>query len=102
MTICLEGLSAWSIFEEDKGHGIEISHRDIFYDRKKFFFLNEGIQQNWMEHLKYYRGSSVSQLFDMGEKIGIGKFSVVYRCREKSTCEEYAIKVMESFKLNEE
>ena len=53
-----------------------------------------------MDHLKYYKGSSVSQMFDMGEKIGVGKFSVVYKCREKSTNEEYAIKVIESLKLS--
>lgn len=36
-----------------------------------------------MENLKYFQGSSITQIYDMGEKIGVGKFSVVYRCREK-------------------
>ena len=38
----------------------------------------------------------------MEDKIGVGKFSIVYRCTEKATGEEYAIKVIETFKLNEE
>lgn len=35
--ICLDGLSAKQIFEEDKGYGIEISHRDEIYTPKKFY-----------------------------------------------------------------
>ena len=38
-----------------------------------------------MEYLKYFKGSSVSQVYDFGEKIGIGKYSIVYSCREKNT-----------------
>lgn len=75
------------IFGEQDGHGIEISHREGVYRSHKFFFLNQDLQKRWMENLKYYKGSSISQMFEMGEKIGIGKFSVVYRCKEKCTGE---------------
>ena len=34
-----------------------------------------------MEYLKYYKGASITQLYEMGQKIGIGKFSVVYKCQ---------------------
>ena len=61
---------------------------------KKLFFVNENLQGQWMDHLKFFKGSSITQLYDMEEKIGIGKFSVVYRCIEKGTGENYAIKVI--------
>jgi hypothetical protein len=34
-----------------------------------------------MELLKYYKGESVQKKYEIAEKIGTGKFSVVYRCR---------------------
>ena len=83
MIICLEGLSVKKMFEPTNGHGIEISHRDGIYPMKKFFFLNENLSDGWMEHLKYFKGASIAQLYKMSDKIGIGKFSVVYRCVEK-------------------
>jgi serine/threonine protein kinase len=36
------------------------------------------------------------------EKIGTGKFSVVYRCLHNYENKEYAIKVIETFKLEPE
>ena len=44
----------------------------------------------------------MTQTYQMGEKIGVGKFSVVYSSKEKSTGEEYALKVIESYKLDDE
>jgi RIO-like serine/threonine protein kinase len=38
-----------------------------------------------MEFLKFFKGVSVQQQYDMGEKIGTGKFSIVYACRDKKT-----------------
>lgn len=38
-------------------------------------------------------------MYEIEEKIGIGKFSVVYNCKESQTGEKYAIKVIESHKL---
>jgi RIO-like serine/threonine protein kinase len=34
-----------------------------------------------MELLKFYKGESIQKKYDIGEKIGTGKFSVVYRCQ---------------------
>lgn len=47
-----------------------------------------------MELLKYYKGDSVQQKYDIGDKIGTGKFSVVYKCRSNIDGKEYAIKVI--------
>ena len=35
----------------------------------------------WMELLKFYRGVTVQQQYEIGRKIGTGKFSVVYECK---------------------
>lgn len=44
--------------------------------------------------MKFYKGASITQLFDMGNKIGVGKFSIVYSCVNKCSQEECAIKVI--------
>jgi hypothetical protein len=33
-----------------------------------------------MEQLKYFKGVTVQQKYEIHEKIGTGKFSIVYRC----------------------
>ena len=38
-----------------------------------------------MEYLKFFKGSSAQQHYEMGQKIGTGKFSIVYACTEKKT-----------------
>jgi serine/threonine protein kinase len=55
-----------------------------------------------MSLLKFFKGTSAQQQYTMGEKIGTGKFSIVYACREKKTNKEYAMKVIESSKLDSE
>ena len=49
MIICLEGLVTKSIFDETFGYGIEISHRDGFYESKKFFMKDKDLVTKWME-----------------------------------------------------
>lgn len=80
------------LYEMEKGFGIEIYHRDSIYSSKKIYFKNEKRLLEWMELLKFYRGESVQQRYEIGEKIGTGKFSVVYRCRNIPENREYAIK----------
>lgn len=41
---------------------------------------DETIIDKWMEYLRYYKGCSITMLYEMEEKIGIGKFSIVYKC----------------------
>lgn len=92
--VCLDGLSTKKIFDEEKGNGIEITHRDEIYTAKRFYLKDKMLADEWMEHLKFYRGCSISMLYEMGEKIGVGKFSVVYNDKENSTGERHAIKVI--------
>lgn len=98
--ICLEGLTAKRIYELDNGFGFEISHRDGIYEEKKIFLKNETLLFEWMELLKFYKGESVQKKYEIGGKIGTGKFSVVYRCRHISENKEYAIKEIATFKLD--
>lgn len=100
MVICLEGLAVRRIFEIETGFGIEVSHRDGVYRDKRFFFKNEEVLVEWIELLKYYKGDSVQKMYDIGEKIGTGKFSVVYRCVNFEDKEEYALKEIPTFKLD--
>lgn len=42
--IILEGLAVKSYFSDERGHGIEITHRDGIYPNKIFTFVNERLQ----------------------------------------------------------
>jgi serine/threonine protein kinase len=55
-----------------------------------------------MQLLKFYNGESIQQKYFIGEKIGTGKFSVVYRCQGIVDNKEYAIKEIACHKLDEE
>lgn len=35
----------------------------------------------WMELLKFYKGVTIQQQYEIGRKIGTGKFSVVYEAK---------------------
>lgn len=61
--ICLDGLSAKQIFEEDRGYGIEISHRDEIYIPKKFYLKDYELAQKWMDNLKFYQGCSIAMMY---------------------------------------
>lgn len=76
--ICLDGLSVEKTFDSDNGYGILISHRDKYYNQKKFYFLNDKMQNKWMEHMKFFKGSSINAMYELGQEIGKGKFSLVY------------------------
>lgn len=52
-----------------------------------------------MDFLKYYKGESIQKRYDIGEKIGTGKFSVVYKSLNFSDSKEYALKEIATFKL---
>lgn len=48
---------------------------------KMIYLRNQESAAQWMELLKYFKGVSAHQQYDIGEKIGTGKFSIVYACR---------------------
>jgi serine/threonine protein kinase len=48
----------------------------------------------WLTELKEYSNNYFQSKYDVLEPIGTGKFSIVYRCRERSTSKEYALKII--------
>ena len=55
-----------------------------------------------MELLKFYKGESVQNRYEIGQKIGTGKFSLVYECVSMEDKQQYAIKEIPTFKLDHE
>lgn len=102
MVICLEGLAVRRVFEIEEGFGIEVSHREGEYKDKQVFFKNEEVLLEWLELMKFFKGESLQNRYDIGEKIGTGKFSVVYKCVSYEDKEEYALKEIPTFKLEPE
>lgn len=60
-----------------------ISHRDGYYPQKKIFMKNETIRDDWNEALKFFKGGSIENNYEMGRKIGTGKFSIVYEATNR-------------------
>ena len=66
MIICLEGLLVKDKgYDKTGGYKIEISHRDGIYPVKEFFFVNEELENKWREFLRFYKGPSGVQLYDI-------------------------------------
>lgn len=40
LIVCLDGLEAKATFTDSFGPGVELSHRDGFYQTRSFYFLN--------------------------------------------------------------
>ena len=55
-----------------------------------------------MELLRFYKGESVQTRYEIGEKIGTGKFSLVYECVGVEDKQQYAMKEIPTFKLDNE
>jgi len=68
----------------------------LFYctDKKEF--------DEWMAHLKEFNIANILEKYTFHEKIGTGKFSVVYRATSKADKQEYAIKVIDKKLLKPE
>lgn len=56
----------------------------------------------WINLLGFYKGYTVQNRYDIGEKIGRGKFSVVYKCTSYEDNQEYALKEIAVYKLDNE
>lgn len=61
--ICLEGLAVKKIYEDANGNGISITHRDGIYQEKKIYFKSEALLKEWMEQLKFYKGTTVHERY---------------------------------------
>ena len=82
-------------------NGFEISHRDKIYRPKKYYINNYKEFNEWLECFKNFDRSDPFQFYDLREKIGTGGFSVVYRAHDIKTKEEFAMKIIQKYKLTE-
>ena len=64
--ICLDGLAVRRCYEEKYGYGVEISHSHCIYPEKRIFLKHEGLLVEWMEHLRFYRGETAQQKYEIG------------------------------------
>lgn len=55
--------------------------------------------EEWLQGLAIYQRESLNINYITTDVIGTGKFSIVYKCIEKSTGKIYALKVVELEKL---
>ncbi|OAO12156.1 protein kinase [Blastocystis sp. ATCC 50177/Nand II] len=71
------------------------------YD-KEFFCATEEEQSQWMKAITDVSGvRRIEDYYDIREKIGEGRFAEVYRCVNKKTGKDYAVKVINKTKLTE-
>ena len=55
-----------------------------------------------MSHLKDYKGFNVHEKYEMGMRIGAGKYSIVCECRKRENNKRYAMKEIDTFRLTTE
>jgi hypothetical protein len=52
-----------------------------------------------MSHLKEFKGFNVHDKYEMGLRIGAGRYSIVYECTDRNNKLRYAMKEIDTFKL---
>jgi len=85
-----------------KKFGFKISHKSDTYENHLFYCTDKSEYDHWMSHLKEFNTANILQSYTFHEKIGTGKFSVVYRAVSKQNKQEYAIKVIDKKLLKPE
>ena len=83
------------------GSGIQLTHKKGTYPAKTLFFSSKHEQEQWADTLKMFKGVSVQKQYSILDRLGTGNFSIVYRSVEKSTGDEYAMKIYETASLTE-
>jgi serine/threonine protein kinase len=97
----------YELVDEDAKNGyfgFEIIRGDDIPSQNKTFLYTKSVEerQQWVSDLrKSAKTVPITDLYDVGEQIGKGKFSVVHVGFEKSTGDKYAIKVLEKKKIDE-
>ena len=91
--VTMEGLTVEG-YDRDAKYGIRIKHRDGFYREKVFMFDSIAVKDNWLHHLQHFKDQSVFDKYIKLERIGGGKFSNVFRGKDKINDKFVAIKVI--------
>ncbi|CAD8106094.1 unnamed protein product [Paramecium primaurelia] len=101
--ICLRGL----IIKERVDHGnqkfgFEIFHMNQHYKHKVYHCSDEMSFREWQRALSLYFNGEVNKKYSILDKIGEGKYSIVYRCQSKMDKQFYALKVINKMNLSQE
>jgi len=90
-------------FNQTQKYGFSITHKSESYVPRVFYCNTKEEFDQWMKNLQVFKSSTVMDLYTFHEKIGTGKFSVVYRATSKADKNaEYAVKVIEKKLLRPE
>lgn len=85
------------------GFGLEITHQFGGFKEVSMWYASEEERNDWLQKLvQGAKTRKVEEYYEFKEKIGTGKFSDVYSALEMSTNLEWAIKVVEKKRLNEQ
>jgi tRNA A-37 threonylcarbamoyl transferase component Bud32 len=94
--VCLEGLTI-----TDLGNlSLEIAHRSDHYRNCVMVFRRAEEHEEWMVSLRRYQKESLNLNYMIGEVIGTGKFSTVYKCTNKNSNKVFALKAIDLRKLS--
>ncbi|CAD8065720.1 unnamed protein product [Paramecium sonneborni] len=100
---CLDGLTIQEIVNnQEQKYGFEISHKDKVYPQRLYYCKDFEDFKKWTNGLQMFQKASVNDYYSILQKIGEGKFSIVYLCEEKKTKQYLAIKIIEKFKLSKQ
>jgi len=103
--IFLEGCFIESIEEvgASLGFGLEVTHQFGGFKEVTMWCSSEEERNDWLQKLvQAAKTRKVEEYYEFKEKIGTGKFSDVYTAVEMSTNLQWAIKVVEKKRLNEQ
>ena len=90
--LCLDGLSVRPIYEDDNFFGIEVNHKDGYYQANSIYFESVAILSQWLSVLNIYSEDSIQNRYEAKEVIGRGKCSTIRRCVCLKDHKEYALK----------
>ncbi|CAD8187009.1 unnamed protein product [Paramecium octaurelia] len=101
--ICLSGLIIKErVDQTNQKFGFEIFHKNQHYKHKVYHCSDEMSFRDWQRALSLYFNGEVNKKYSILNKIGEGKYSIVYRCQAKIDQQFYALKVINKMNLPQE
>ncbi|CAD8046316.1 unnamed protein product [Paramecium primaurelia] len=98
---CLDGLTIQEkVNNQEQQYGFEVSHKDKLYQTRTYMCQDFEDYKRWTNSLQMFQKASVNDYYSILQKIGEGKFSIVYLCECKKDRQTLAIKIIEKFKLS--
>lgn len=76
-------------------YGFIVKHKDEFYPEKEFKFDCKEKLEKWKIVLEEFQEKNIFKKYQIGDKIGHGSFANVFKCTNKETQEQMAIKIVD-------